>query len=191
MASVSAARDVPARDRLTLIKPPASRVVSDCARAPATTCVFGRGDSVGNETIFAFDPALGTSREILKVSEPRFSNWGLAMDGSLLAIFAPDPHEGRVRLFSLRDGTTRDLRVKDWTGLSTLDWASDSRTFFATSLRPDGTIVMLNVDLQGNARPVLTQKNGQMCWAIPSPDGKRLATMLMNGESNAWVLERF
>jgi len=30
-----------------------------------------------------------------------------------------------------------------------------------------------------------------MCWAIPSSDGKRLATMLMNGESNVWMIEDF
>jgi len=58
-------------------------------------------------------------------------------------------------------------------------------------MRPDGTIFLLNVDLAGNARPLLEQKNGQMCWAIPSHDGKHLASMLMAGESNAWMLEDF
>jgi hypothetical protein len=58
-------------------------------------------------------------------------------------------------------------------------------------MRPDGTVVLLSIDLRGAARPLLEQKNGQMCWAIPSSDGKRLAAMLMNGESNAWMLEDF
>ena len=163
-----------------------------CARAPVTTCVFGRGDSAGNETIFAFDPARGTRHEILKVTDQRYAgNWMLAPDGSLLALYAPDPHEGRVRLFSLQDGSLRDLLVKGWSGLSSLDWAPDSRSFFSSTIRADGTIVLLNIDLEGNAHPLLEQKNGQMCWAVPSYDGRRLATMLMNGESNAWMLERF
>ena len=163
-----------------------------CARAPVTTCVFGRGDSAGNETIFAFDPARGTRHEILKVADQRYAgNWMLAPDGSLLALYAPDPHEGRVRLFSLQDGSLRDLLVKGWSGLSSLDWAPDSRSFFSSTIRADGTIVLLNIDLEGNAHPLLEQKNGQMCWAVPSYDGRRLATMLMNGESNAWMLERF
>jgi hypothetical protein len=39
---------------------------------------------------------------------------------------------------------------------------------------------MLNVDLRGNA---------EMCRAIPSYDGKHLANMLMEWDSNAWILE--
>jgi len=162
-----------------------------CAHAPATVCLFSRGDSAGNETIFTFDPADGTSREFLKITDQRYAIWNLAPDGSLLALYAPDPHEGRIRLLSLRDGSTRELMVKGWAGLSTLDWAGDSRTFFSSAIRPDGTIVLLNIDLEGNAHPLLEQKNGQMCWGIPSSDGTHLANTLMNGESNAWMLERF
>jgi hypothetical protein len=40
-----------------------------CARSPATNCVFSTRDSAGKETFFSFDPALGTSRQILEVSE--------------------------------------------------------------------------------------------------------------------------
>jgi hypothetical protein len=91
----------------------------------------------------------------------------------------------------MHDGSARDLFVKGWAGLTSIDWAGDSRSMFVSAMRPDGTIVLLNVDLQGNADPLLEQKNGEMCWAIPSYDGKHLASMLMNGESNAWMLEDF
>ncbi len=163
-----------------------------CARAPATVCYFVRGDGAGNHVFYTFDPLRGTSREILKLPVEQSSCDGVAPDGSLLAICAPDPHEGRIRLFSFSDGSMRDLPVKGWSGLNAIDWASDSKSLFASGLRPDGTVVLLNVDLRGNAYPVLEQKNGQgMCWAIPSSDGKHLAAMLMNGESNAWLLEGF
>jgi eukaryotic-like serine/threonine-protein kinase len=162
-----------------------------CARIPATICVYSQRDSAGHQTIFTFDPALGTSREFLKLPDDQSGSWSLAPDGSLLAIFTPNPHEGRIRLFSLRDGSAREVPVKGWSGFSTLDWASDSRSFFVSAMRQDGTVILLNIDLQGAAHPLLEQKNGQMCWAIPSSDGKRLASMLMNGESNAWMLEDF
>ena len=98
-----------------------------CASVPATTCIFERTDSAGHVTLFTFDPALGNSREILKLTDERYAgNWNLAHDDSLLALYAPDPHEGRVRLFSLHDGSMRDLLVKGWSGLSSLDWAPDS-----------------------------------------------------------------
>lgn len=163
-----------------------------CARAPATVCVLGRADSAGQEMIFLVDPALGTTRELFKITGPDYAgNWNLSPDGLLLAMYAPDSHEGRIRLFSLRDKSTRELLVKGWSGLSSLDWAADSRSFFVSALQPDGTIVLLDIDLQGNAHPLLEQKNGQMCWAIASLDGRHLASMLMNGESNAWMVEGF
>jgi Tol biopolymer transport system component len=163
-----------------------------CARSPTNICVYGRKDTAGRETIFALDPASGSSRELFNINaDGNASNWNIAPDGSLFARFAQDPHEGRIRLFSIVDRSVRDLVVKGWTGLSSLDWAADSKSFFASALQPDGKIVLLNIDLQGNAHPILEQKNGQMCWAIASFDGKRLASMLMNGESNAWLLEGF
>jgi WD40 repeat protein len=162
-----------------------------CARAPATICLYSRQDSTGQGTIFRFDPADGTSKEFLKITDPHFPSWNISPDGSLLAAYAPDPLEGRIRLFSVRDGGTRTLLVKGWSGLSSLDWAADSHSFFVSAMRPNGTIVLLNIDLQGNAHPLLEQKNGEFCWAIPSSDGKHLASMLMNGESNAWMLEDF
>jgi hypothetical protein len=81
--------------------------------------------------------------------------------------------------------------VKGWSVLSTWDPAPDGRSFYTSAIQPDGTVALLNVDLQGTAHVLLKQKNGAMCWAIPSPDGKFLADMLVNGESNAWVLENF
>jgi Tol biopolymer transport system component len=162
-----------------------------CARAPAALCIFGQGDNTGHETLFTLDVLTGTSREFLKITDLQYPDWALAPDGSLLAIYSPDPHFGRIRLVSVHDRSTRDLFVKGWAGLTSIDWAGDSRSMFVPTMQPDGTVVLLNVDLQGNAHPLLEQKNGEMCWAIPSYDGKHLATMLMNGESNAWMLEDF
>ena len=101
-------------------------------------------------------------------------------------------HDGHIQLFSMRDGSMRDLVVKGWSGINAVDWTLDSKSLFASSLRPDGTVVLLNVDLEGTAHVILEHKNaGGMCWAIPSSDGKHLASMQMNGESNAWMLENF
>ena len=162
-----------------------------CSHMPATLCIFGQGDDAGHETIFTLDPATARTREFVRITDLQYPDWALAPDGSLLAVFAPDPHVGRIRLFSMKNGSARDLIVKGWSGLMSLDWAGDSRSLFAAAMQPDGTIFLLNVDLRGNAHPLLEQKNGQICWAIPSSNGRHLASMLMNGESNAWMLENF
>jgi serine/threonine protein kinase len=175
--------------RVLLERPSFDRLY--CSRTPATLCVFGQADDAGRSTIFTLDPVTGTAREFTKITDIQNPDWALAPNGSVLALFAPDPHAGRIHLLSMKDTSARDLIVKGWSGLMSMDWSGDSRTLFTSAMRPDGTIFLLNVDLAGNARPLLEQKNGQMCWAIPSHDGKHLASMLMTGESNAWMLEDF
>jgi hypothetical protein len=47
------------------------------------------------------------------------------------------------------------------------------------------------VDLQGKVRNVLEEKNIRLGWAIPSPDGKRLALWESSGSANVWMIENF
>jgi len=163
-----------------------------CARAPATICVFSLHVN-GTATFNLFDSALGTTREILKkkFNPQSFSNWSISPDASQLVFVEQDQHKARLRFYSMRDGSTREVLVKGWSGLGSWDPALDSRSFYSSAIQPDGTIVLLNIDLQGTAHVLLKQKNGAVCWAIPSPDGKLLANMIMKGESNAWMLENF
>lgn len=162
-----------------------------CARMPAKTCIFSQEEEPGHLTFYSFDPALGTKREIMQVSDQRFLNWSLSPDGALLAMTEEDPHEGRIRLFSFVNASMRDILVRGWSGLSTIDWASNAQSLFVSAIKPDGTIVLLSVNLHGVAHPLLVQKNGAICWSIPSADGKFLAVMVMNGESNAWMIQDF
>jgi hypothetical protein len=49
----------------------------------------------------------------------------------------------------------------------------------------------LNIDLQGRAKAVLVEKKPYIGWAIPSPDGKKLAFWESSGVSNVWMLKGF
>lgn len=163
-----------------------------CASAPSTICYFLQEDGAGNTLFYTLDPLRGTSKEFLKLPADQVACSDIAPDASFLATCVLDAHVGRIHLYSFKDGSIHDLLVKGWPGLDALDWAPDSKSMFVSTLRPDGTVVLINTDLEGNARIILEQKNGNaMCWAQPSPDGKRLAVMQMNGESNAWMLEGF
>jgi hypothetical protein len=50
---------------------------------------------------------------------------------------------------------------------------------------------MLNIDLNGRVRPMLEENNMVIGWAIPSPDGRRLAILKASGTSNVWMVEGF
>jgi hypothetical protein len=113
-----------------------------------------------------FDPFTGADRKIINIHDERFFHWSLSHNGLLLAVVAQDNHERRIRLFSLADRTARDLLVRGWSGLNTVDWAADSKTLFPSAIKPDGTTFRLNTDLGGRARLLLEQKNSVICWAI-------------------------
>ncbi len=83
--------------------------------------------------------------------------------------------EGRIHLISLIGQAARELKARGWSSLETLDWAADSKGFFACSLQRTSTL--LHIDLLGNARILWAPKASLSLAtrAVPSPDGRHLA----------------
>lgn len=163
-----------------------------CARAPAKLCVFD--EKKGSRTVFSsFDPVKGKGREIYRERPPVARGTGrfdLSPDGSRLAISLYNPREGRIRLVSLRDGTTSDLVVKSWNRFTDIDWAPDGRGLYVGSITPEGDSV-LYVDLQGHAQ-LLWQHGGNVATCgRPSPDGRFLAIARWTTNSNAWMIRNY
>jgi Tol biopolymer transport system component len=147
----------------------------------------------GTERTFSeFDPARGRGREVAKfASSPGSSyNWDLSPDGSRIAMLYP-ARGNRIRLLPLDRGEPRDLIVEGW---STLDWgpywAPDGKGFYVSTQSARGATV-LYIDLKAHATPIWEQSGGSWTWAIPSPDGRRLALMGNSVDSNVWMMEGF
>jgi len=167
-----------------------------CARLPSTLCLYSRVDEK-RLVFFSFDPLRGKGQEVAHIDDdiPYAYNWSLAPDGSTLAIakakkidlsVTPD-----IRLLSLTDHTERTIRLKEWPGVSSLDWAADGKSLWVSTSTNTGTNALLNVDLLGRARPVWEQTKMVVGWAIPSPDGRYLALLQASGDSNVWMVENF
>jgi Tol biopolymer transport system component len=126
-----------------------------CARIPSRLCLFNTR-SESTTTFFAFDPELGKSAEIARMTGTEGGmNWSLSPDGSLLAIIPYGEREDRIRFLSLPTGVARDVVVKDWRRLFLVDWSADGAGLLipsATSNWGTGTPVLLFVDLEGKAR---------------------------------------
>ena len=165
-----------------------------CARAPSTVCVFS-ASSPDRLELFTFDPATGMKNLLTRIEGTDWykQNWTLSPDGSTLAMAkmhrVPGPAD--IRLFSVATGKDRVLVLPAWSGITCLDWAADGRTMWVRASSPAGLQTLLNVDLHGRARPVLTESEKYLGWAIPSPDGRHLAIWESSGNSNAWLLEGF
>jgi Tol biopolymer transport system component/DNA-binding winged helix-turn-helix (wHTH) protein len=167
-----------------------------CARLPSTLCLYSQVDAK-RLVFFSFDPLRGKGQEVAHIDDdlPYAFNWSLSPDGSTLAFAKASKLDLSVkpdiRLLSLRDNGERTIRLREWPRVSSIDWASDGSSLWVSTSADTGTNALLNVDLQGRARPVWEQTKMEVGWAIPSPDGHYLALWQASGDSNVWMIENF
>ena len=167
-----------------------------CARLPSTLCLY----SVSEEkrlVFISFDPLHGKGKEVAHIDDdlPYSFNWTLSPDGLTLAIAKANKLDiltkPVIRLLTLKDGKERSISLKDWSSINSLDWAADGKSLWVSASTNTGINAMLNVDLQGRARPVWEQTKMYVGWAIPSPDGRYIALLQASGNSNVWMVENF
>ncbi len=166
-----------------------------CSKGPHSLCVMTEPSADHKQiTITAFDPFRGSRRVLTTIAtDPaREYRFGLMPDGSRVAVVTPSSTTGAVRLISLSGGKERQITVKGWGGLNTVDWSQDGKLMFISSQSSNGP-TLLSVDLEGNAHPLWQPKGslGSWTWAIPSPDGQHLALMGATLDGNVWMIEDF
>jgi Tol biopolymer transport system component/DNA-binding winged helix-turn-helix (wHTH) protein len=165
-----------------------------CARAPARECLFSQFTQNGIR-FFEFDPGTGAKTELTRAGDPQWQayNWSLSPDGQTLALAKKmlGPADALLRLIPTKGGSERTITVKDWSSIATIDWAADGKSLWASAVIAGETRALVNIDLQGHAKAALVEKKPYMGWAIPSPDGKKLAFWESTGDSNVWMLKGF
>jgi DNA-binding winged helix-turn-helix (wHTH) protein/Tol biopolymer transport system component len=158
-----------------------------CAHLPSTVCLYSIKKGNTSET-FQFDVSSGKSTAPSQIDPD--CNWSLSPDGSQRAIVAKGPDEGTIRLRSTSTGKTRDLVVKGWNGLNSIDWAADGKSLVVSWRDHERDSALLRVTLDGRAS-VLLRSNNYILYAIPSPDGRSLAIAEGSGTRNVWQIENF
>jgi DNA-binding winged helix-turn-helix (wHTH) protein/Tol biopolymer transport system component len=178
-----------------------------CARSPANLCLYSEIGQ-GEERFYTFDSIKGKGDVLTAatIHDRDYSsfNWSLSPDGKTLAISKKvgiqDPPG--VRLFSLATAQEHFIELGGWAGIMTLDWSADSKSLWTTAFRapanaslwttsfsPGGPWSFLKVDLSGTVTPMLHEDKMNLGWAIPSPDGSKLALWKATGRSNVWLVE--
>jgi Tol biopolymer transport system component/DNA-binding winged helix-turn-helix (wHTH) protein len=162
-----------------------------CSRSPATVCVYSVVSDAGL-TFFRFDGPEGGGTQFLQIKDElaQAYNWTLSPDGTTLALAKGKwgGEDSQIRLVSLEGGPDRWITIHGWPGITSIDWAADSKSIWApTAGEKDNAL--LRIDLQGNARAVWRPKNVGVSWAIPSRDGKMLALHVHSNSANVWMLE--
>jgi dipeptidyl aminopeptidase/acylaminoacyl peptidase len=158
-----------------------------CARSPATLCMYSMTKRDTTET-FRFDVRSGKSSVPPQVDPS--CNWSLSPDGSQRALVCPSP-KGTIRLRSTLTGKTRDVPVKGWSELGSINWAVDGRSLLVSGSTNERESVLLNVTLDGRASVLLRSNDSVILGAKQSPDRRFLAIAEARGSNNVWAIENF
>jgi len=164
-----------------------------CTRAPSKICLFGQFSTDGKKfTFVSFDPMQGNPHPELTIDvhSGRLVNWMPSPDGSWIAFSEFNSLEGRIRLLSLKGQPERQISIKDWTAINSVDWAADGKSLFVSCQTPISS-TLLRVDLQGQTTPLWDQRGGFRTWAIAAPNGRDLAIAGMTTGSNVWMIENY
>jgi hypothetical protein len=107
-----------------------------------------------------------------------------------------------IDILPLNGGAFQKIAVKGWSSLLSLNWDSTGKGILASSQTKTGS-VLLRISLTGEAHALWEQKGSiapwnrpfpdfpSAPWAVPSPDGGRLAIYSWNMSSNMWMIENF
>jgi hypothetical protein len=178
-----------------------------CARSPASLCAFAEYTPDHKQLVFtAFDPVKGRGGELTRFdTDPTIKAkyvWDLSPDGTQIAIL--EYSTSVIHVLPLAHHGSREIVVKGWTSLLSLNWAAEGKGIFTSSATKKGS-VLLHSDLNGNAR-VLWEQDGSIApwnrpfgerdelsapWAVPSPDGRHLAIYDWKLSANMWMMENF
>jgi Tol biopolymer transport system component len=168
--------------------PNAAKVGTTYRCAPAGVCVIAQPQDQGF-MVFEFDPVKGKGREIYRDSQ--VEHLFLSPDGKWIANTSGTGKETKIVLRSFSTGAVgREIPVRGVTELTSFDYASDGKGFFAGD-RSLTQVRELYIDFAGNTSVLWRQPGSRQIWGVPSPDGKYLALMMFTDDSNVYMVENF
>jgi DNA-binding winged helix-turn-helix (wHTH) protein/Tol biopolymer transport system component len=162
-----------------------------CPRTPSASCVLGQRH-LRRIAFHVLDPDKGRGHKLAAVpTDAGLDHWDLSPDGDRIAlVIAESGGSSRIRILSLSDGTTRDVTVESVIGFQSIDWSADGQGWYVSRSVGAGAEIIF-IDPHGSATTVREQPGSFGTWAVPSPDGKKLALLEWSVASNAWIVEHF
>ena len=164
-----------------------------CAFLPSKLCLMSDEMSTSALIIYQFDEQTGEKKEVTRITDPESFdyNWTLSRDGSRLAIAKINSWSvpSSVRILELSTRQEKLIPLPAGVGAQYLDWAADSKSIWVSAVSGEKRS-LVNLDLNGQIKTAFDAEKPELGWAIPSPDGKRLAILQGTRTSNAWLVER-
>jgi Tol biopolymer transport system component len=162
-----------------------------CALGAGKRCVLRTTVDGEWRTYYDLDAIRGKGPELARTrwSVEVLGDWDISPDGTQVAIPNHDSREARIRVVSLEPKPNqpreREVVLPGVTDLRGLIWAADGQGWFVSVDTTVGN-QLLYVYLDGRFH-LLGDIHG---WAVPSPDGRRVAFLNTIIATNVWLIER-
>jgi eukaryotic-like serine/threonine-protein kinase len=158
-----------------------------CAIAGSGICVLS--EDIDKKKVFSVvDPVRGKLQELARVDAGGIA-WNLSPDGSKIALV--ENLADSVRVLDLQSKQVQVIHpVPSQPGLQRPAWSADGKRLFVSGF-PDDEGRLVEMDLEGHAHLLVENPNAWIGDPVPSPDGKRIAYIVMFRESNVTLLEHF
>ena len=175
-----------------------------CAAGTPGLCAIAEPAPDRKRIVFtAFDPVAGNGAELRAMDiDPKADyQWDLSPDGRRIAVVKmtglydgseTQASDGPIHILSLDGRQQFELvakgRKNQW---QSLDWAADGNGLYVSADAPGGS-VLLYLDLNGYVTEVWKHASADRgTRGIPSRDGRRLALLGRNQNSNVWMIQNF
>ncbi|MFZ0800172.1 MAG: protein kinase [Terriglobales bacterium] len=162
-----------------------------CPNAPATLCLISERSSENERLAFtAFDPARGRGAQIMTLDGPFNADysWDLSPDGTRVALARSA--NGPIEILSLKGAAAQKLPPSGWSTVAGLSWTADGKGLLISGLAHN-TPTLIQVDLRGRSKVLLSASSGFPQAAAASPDGHHVAISQLNTSGNIWMIENF
>jgi Tol biopolymer transport system component len=153
------------------------------------TCVLRETEDNKAIVYYALDPIAGKGRELARTGwlPQVIGDWCVSPDGLSIALTSHDVGNPRIRLIPLYkslDIQERELKVNGVNKLWGISWSADGKGWYVAADMGAGSSI-LYVSLQGASH--VLHETPWSTWAVPSPDGSKLAFVDQAVDSNAWI----
>jgi Tol biopolymer transport system component len=161
-----------------------------CARKPSRVCMLATYAGSAYQ-LLSFDPESGKTQNVASYKVKVFLNWSLSPDGSQLALVLTNS-EPKVTFMSVNDKSTREVEVKGYSHVNTVDWTAEGKSVYVIANSASGPGAVVEVEPSGRQRLLLeADRNTHFWWAIQSPDQRHVIIEQLTGENNVWMIENF
>ena len=159
---------------------PGTENVADfrCGLQPGSRCVL-RSTENDQFVFYELDPLRGRGRELARTAwgPTRLGDWDISPDGRFAALPNHDAQTAIIRVISLdasrADAAERVVMISEMKNLFGLVWAANGEGWYAVEITPLG-LVLFYVDA-GGAHSWELLRSSSVLWAVPSPDGSKIA----------------